>query len=443
MADNSKDPFQNGKDNQEDIQNLDNQKSKTLNVDQEEFQEKNIDEEQVDKDHTKEKEGGEESITPSRNKRKESMEKQVKMKNKEDKMVRKIVTIVVSVLVLCIVVAGISFYFYFKAGLEPLNKENKSLIQVEIPSGTTSKGIGSILEEKKVIKSGFVFSYYIKKNNLSDFKAGYYQFSPSMTLSEISALLQEGGTADPEALADAKIQIPEGYSLEQIATLIGKKTKFSKDDVLALLKDETFFNKMLKKYPQLLTSTSEVNNTRYKLEGYLFPATYNYYKKNSLESLIEQMIKASNNVMEKYYDKITQSKKSVQQTLTLASLVEKEGVTTADRQKIAQVFYNRMDKEMPLQSDISVLYALGTHKEFLSNKDTQVDSPYNLYLNKGYGPGPFNNPSEDAIMAVLNPDINVSDLYFLADTSTGKVYFAKTYEEHLKLKKQYIDDKTK
>lgn len=421
MADNPKDPFQNGNDNQEE----------------------NINEKSLDRDYIKEKEGGEEFTTPSRNKRKESMEKQAKMKSKEDKMVRKIVTIVVSVLVMCIVVAGISFYFYFKEGLEPLNKNNKSLIQVEIPSGTTSKGIGSILEDKKVIKSGFVFSYYIKKNNLSDFKAGYYQFSPSMTLSEISGLLQEGGTADPEALADAKIQVPEGYSVEQIATLIGKKTKFSKDDVLTLLKDEAFFNKMLKKYPQLLTSTSVVSNTRYKLEGYLFPATYNYYKKNSLESLIEQMIKASNNVMEKYYDKITQSKKTVQQTLTLASLVEKEGVTTVDRQKIAQVFYNRMDKDMPLQSDISVLYALGTHKEFLSNKDTQVESPYNLYLNKGYGPGPFNNPSEDAIMAVLNPDINVSDLYFLADTSTGKVYFAKTYEEHLKLKKQYIDDKTK
>ncbi len=155
------------------------------------------------------------------------------------------------------------------------------------------------------------------------------------------------------------------------------------------------------------------------------------------------MVKASDDVMSSYYQKITEEKLTVHQVLTLASLVEKEGVTDSDRQKIAQVFFNRLAQAMPLQSDISVLYALDEHKEHLSDKDTQVDSPYNLYTNKGYGPGPFNNPSEKAINAVVNPDINVSDLYFLADVETGKVYFAKTYEEHLKLKKEHIDDKEK
>ncbi len=93
---------------------------------------------------------------------------------------------------------------------------------------------------------------------------------------------------------------------------------------------------------------------------------------------------------------------------------------------------------MPLQSDISILYALGEHKEFVYNKDLEVDSPYNLYKNTGYGPGPFDNPSQEAILAVLEPTDN-DYVYFVADISTGKVYYAKTYEEHMELVEKYVN----
>ncbi len=207
-------------------------------------------------------------------------------RKKEDKMVKRIVRVVLMALIVCIIVAGFSFYSYFKAGLQPLNKNDKKLVQIEIPIGTSSKEIGNILEKDKVIKSGVVFTYYVKKNSITDFQGGFYQMSPNMTLSEITNLLKEGGTAEPEALATAKIRIPEGYSADQIATLIEKNTKFKKQEVIDLLQDQTFFNKLLAKYPELLTSASKATNVRYRLEGYLFPATYNYYKKNSLEKLI-------------------------------------------------------------------------------------------------------------------------------------------------------------
>ena len=93
---------------------------------------------------------------------------------------------------------------------------------------------------------------------------------------------------------------------------------------------------------------------------------------------------------------------------------------------------------MPLQSDISILYALGEHKEVVTIKDTEVDSPYNLYTNSGYGPGPFDNPSQEAILAVLDPTKN-ENYYFVADISTGKVYYAKTYEEHMELVEKYVN----
>lgn len=366
--------------------------------------------------------------------------KKYNSRKKENNMVKKIVLIISAVLVLTIVVAGFSFYNFFKSSLKPLNANDDKLVQVQIPIGSTSKQIGQVLENSKIIKSGLIFSYYVKMNNLSDFQAGYYQMAPNMTLDEISKSLQSGGTDEPEALADAKITIPEGYSIDQIAALFEKEAGVKQEDFLALMKDEQFFNEMAGRYPELLTSAKQAKDVRYRLEGYLYPATYNYYKENDLKDIVEQMIVKTDQVMSPYYDAIAEKKLTVQQVLSIASLVEKEGVTDEDRRKIAQVFFNRIEVDMPLQSDISILYAMDEHKVHLSNKDTQVDSPYNLYINKGTGPGPFNSPSESAITAVMNPEEN-DFVYFLADVSTGKVYYAKTYEEHLELKKEYIDDK--
>ncbi|MGX7023619.1 endolytic transglycosylase MltG [Vagococcus hydrophili] len=361
-------------------------------------------------------------------------------RKKENNMVKKIVLIISLALVLTIAVAVFSFYSYFKSSLKPLDSSNDKLVQIEIPIGSSSKEIGQVLEKSKIIKSGLVFSYYVKMNNISDFQAGYYQMAPNMTLEDITKNLQAGGTSEPEALADAKITIPEGSSIDQIAELFEKKADVKKEDFMKVIEDEKFFNKMAGKYPELLTSAKQAKDVRYRLEGYLYPATYNYYKDTSLEDIIEQMIVKTNQVMTPFYETIEQKKMTVQQVLTLSSLVEKEGSLKEDRQKIAQVFFNRIETDMPLQSDISILYAMDQHKVHLSNKDTQIDSPYNLYVNKGYGPGPFNNPSEEAISAVMSPEPN-DYIYFLADVTTGKVYYAKTYEEHLELKKEYIDDK--
>ncbi len=123
--------------------------------------------------------------------------------------------------------------------------------------------------------------------------------------------------------------------------------------------------------------------------------------------------------------------------MTLASLTENEGGSGSARRQIAGVFLNRLDVDMPIQSDISVLYALNTHKKVVTNKDLKTKSPYNLYLHTGYGPGPFSSPSLDSIKAVLNPlDRSKNYLYFVANTKTGKIYFSSTYDQHLKYVKK-------
>lgn len=357
-------------------------------------------------------------------------------RSKEDKIVNKIVLIVVIVVVFVGGILGFSAYRYVTTSLQPLDPEKTEKVAVEIPSGSSNKMIGEILEKDKIIKSGMIFNYYTKFNNLTGFQAGNYQFSPSMTLDEISAQLQQG---EGSVTSDAKVTIPEGYDIDQIGDALAKATSISKDDFLALMKDDTFFNKMHEAYPELLDSAAKAEGVRYKLEGYLFPATYDYYKGNTLEEVVTQMIDKTNTVMSKYYDQIAEKEMTVQEVLTLASLVEKEGSKEDDRKNIAQVFFNRLAVDMPLQSDISILYALGEHKELVTYEDTQVDSPYNLYVNTGYGPGPFNNPSEQSIKAVLEPTPN-NYYYFVADINTQEVYFAETYDEHMRLVEKYVNN---
>lgn len=358
-------------------------------------------------------------------------------RRKEDRVVRKIVYILTVGILIVAGILAISGYNYVNAGLKPLDKNDKKLVQVEVPSGSSNRQIGDILEDEEVIRDGMVFNFYTKFKNLTNFQAGYYQFSANMTLDQISKELQQGGSAEP--LDDAsKLTIPEGYDIDKIASLVAKKTDFKKTDFIKLMKDDKFFDELKEQYPDLLTDAGNAEDVRYRLEGYLFPATYNVHNNRSLEELVTQMVDATNQVLTPYYSQIKEQGLNVQEVMTLASLVEKEGVTPADRKKIAQVFFNRIEAQMPLQSDISILYALGEHKEVVTIKDTQVDSPYNLYVNTGYGPGPFDNPSQEAILAVLEPTEN-NYIYFVADISTGKVYYAETYEEHMKLVEKYVN----
>ena len=356
-------------------------------------------------------------------------------RQKEKKMVKKIVWSIVTILFTLLVIFGIASYQYVTSSLEPLDATSSKEIQIEVPSGSSSADISRVLEKNKVIKSASVFRFYIKLNNKTDFQAGYYLLSPSMTLEEIIKSLQQGGS--PVAFDGTKILVQEGLTIEQVAESVAKSTDYSSSDFLKKAKNAKFLMKLKEAYPKLLTSTLEAKDTKYALEGYLFPATYDFSKEMTLETVIENMVKKTDEVMQDFYPTIQEKKMTVQQVLTLSSLIEREGNSYEDRTKIASVFFNRIKADMPLQSDISVLYALNKHKEIVTYKDLEIDSPYNLYQNKGYGPGPFNNPSEDAIKATLNP-ADTNYIYFLADTKTGKVYFSRTYAEHQELVDEYI-----
>lgn len=360
--------------------------------------------------------------------------------NKNNKLfANRIVRGVLLLIVVLLVVIGIIGHHYFETAKEPLNPNSNKVIEVKVPIGSTTKQIGSILESKNVIKSGFVFDYYVKAKKYGQFKAGYYELKPSMTLKQIALKLQKGG--ESQSRSSGKVLVREGVTASQIGDVIQKNTKFKKKSFLALLNNKTFLNELKGQYPDLLGSAMDAKKVRYKLEGYLYPATYTVAKKSTLKQLVTSMVMKTDEMLKPYYAQISKNGWTVQKVLTLASLVEREGVTDSDRKKIAGVFENRLDKNMKIQSDISVLYALGKHKKTVTYKDLKVDSPYNLYTNTGVGPGPFNNPSIDSIEAVLNPtDRDKNYLYFIANIKTGKVYYSQTYGEHQKLTAKLAKD---
>ncbi|OFI50487.1 hypothetical protein BG261_01000 [Floricoccus tropicus] len=377
-------------------------------------------------------------------------------KRKQKSIASKIIATISTILLILIVIAGFLGYRFWSTSTMPLDSKNTSYKSVEIPEGSGNKLIGNILEKNGIIKSATVFQYYTKFKSSGNFKSGYYNFSPSMNLDQISDKLIEGGTEKPQDPVLGKVVIPEGYTLEQISDAITinsssddkkGKTPFTKDEFLKVISDDNFIKNMKEKYPLLMESLPEKKDVKYQLEGYLFPATYDYSDKTTVESLIEDMIFTMNTNLSPYYDQIKSNDLSVNEVLSLSALVEKEGANDEDRRKIAQVFYNRLNKDMPLQSNIAILYAEGKSGKKTTLKedatiDTNIDSPYNLYVHTGFGPGPVANPGISAIKAVMNPKAN-DYLYFVADVTTGEVHYSKTLEEHEEQVQKYVNDQIK
>ncbi|MBJ7691876.1 endolytic transglycosylase MltG [Weissella confusa] len=343
------------------------------------------------------------------------------------------------VIVILLIGAGVGGYQYYtiqkdKTDYSALNVKSKKEVQVQVKSGATASEIASELSKAKVLRSERAFMNYVTVNNVSDLKAGYYLFSPADNVKTIVKSLRQGGAAYPLNGKDT-ITVREGETIENIATEVGEKTNFTKDEFLKAVNDQDFFNSLKEAYPGLLDSevdSQQAGDIRYKLEGYLYPATYDWKTAKTVNELINQMVYQDYVQMKDKFDAIKKSGMTVHQVLTLASLVEREGIDEASRKTIAGVFENRLAINMPLQSDIATKYALDTNKTNLSNSDVQSDNPYNLYKFSGYGPGPFNNPSSQSVDAVLNPsDRDKGYLYFVANLKTGKVYYSKDYDEHL------------
>ena len=342
-------------------------------------------------------------------------------------------------------------YQYVQSSLQPIDASSKQYVTVQIPEGANVQTIGSTLEKSGLIKHGVIFAFYAKYKNYSDLKSGYYNLQKSMSTEDIIHELQKGGTAEAQEPALANLTIPEGYTIDQIAQAVGQlqgdfKEPLTAEAFLAKVQDENFISQEVAKYPSLLESLpTKESGARYRLEGYLFPATYSIKESTTVESLIDEMLAATDKNLSPYYSTIKSKNLTVNELLTIASLVEKEGAKTEDRKLIAGVFYNRLNRDMPLQSNIAILYAQGKLGQNISLAedvaiDTNIDSPYNVYKNVGLMPGPVDSPSLDAIESSIN-QTKSDNLYFVADVTDGKVYYANNQEDHDRNVAEHVNSK--
>lgn len=353
---------------------------------------------------------------------------------------------IVIALVVVLIIGAIFAFLYIRNGLQPVDEDSKETVELSIESGYSAGDIGDILEEQGIVKNGFMFELYLRLNSISSYQAGTYQMSPAMDFEQIARTL-ESGTMYEEVLY--KVPVPEGYTVEQIAEQVGNNTPASADDFMELMNDDEFIKELIAEYPDMLTEEILNEDIKYPLEGYLFPATYDITQEEpDLRLLVKNMLNATKENSYSLFTSIPQytidyegeSKDlSFHEFLTFSSLIEEEATSLADRSKIASVFLNRMASvpTMPLQTDPTVLYALGQHQDVVLYEDLEVDDPYNTYIHNGLTPGPIAAPGLESLQSTLNPS-DTNYYYFLADED-GNNYFAETYEEHLKNREDHID----
>lgn len=360
----------------------------------------------------------------------------LRLKGEDARLVRKIVFFIFLMFILVLGVIGYKVYDHVATSLQPIDPQSEENINIEIPIGSSSSTIANILEENGLIKDGRIFRFYVKFKNISDFQAGEYTLSPSLTLDEIIESLQTGKViVDPIYT----VTIPEGKSIDEIAEIYAEELPFTKEDFLEVVNDREYIEALIEQYSGLLDEVILDPDIHTPLEGYLFAATYSFYEENpSVESIVEDMLNKTVEVIQPLFEDIAAMDLTVHEALTMASLIEKESKTEEERKMISGIFYNRLKNDMLLQTDPTVLYALGEHKERVLYEDLEVDSPYNTYKYKDLPIGPISNFGVNSLEAALHPE--ESDyLYFLHDYE-GQIYYAKTLDEHNELKSIHRSD---
>ena len=353
------------------------------------------------------------------------------------------VLIIVFVIILIIGAAlGGGFLYlknWYETNLTSVNsEENGEEIEVEIASGTGTPTIAEILEKNKVIKNADAFKFYLKFNKINNLQAGKYVFNNGKE--DVKAVVDKISSGDVKD-DSIKITFVEGKTFKDFAKVISEKTNNTIDDVYNLVQNEEYINSLIEKY-WFITDEIKDEDIYYDLEGYLMPETYILKDENvTVEEIFSVMFDSEDKLLSEKENKalIDNSGLTVHQILTLASVVEKEASNKDDMPEIAGVFFNRLNSNMPLGSDVTTYYAFDINmaESDLTNKQINTENPYNTRgpnMNGKLPIGPICNPSENAILAVLNPVI--TDNYYFVSDKNGKTYFTKNYSEHNKIVNQ-------
>ncbi|MDR1496331.1 MAG: endolytic transglycosylase MltG [Clostridiales Family XIII bacterium] len=326
--------------------------------------------------------------------------------------------------VLAVAVLGAAgLWFFAETGMRPVNVADTESVKVTIPLGSGTVAIASLLKEEDLIRNETLFRLKSKLDGLDgSYKAGVYMFTRSMSMRQIMTDLAEGVKAETE-----RFTVPEGLTVAQTAETLAEAGLVDANDFIREAATGDF-----RTYRFLEDAESG-------LEGYLYPETYEVYANATARDLIDRMLAQFDKLFtEECYGKAEALGLTVNEVVTIASLIERETRVPEERALVASVIMNRMKKGMPLQIDATVQYALGEQKERLSYADLEIDSPYNTYNINGLPPGPICSPRIECVEAALNPADTDYIYYVLRPELDGRHNFTKSYDEFLKFKDAYM-----
>ena len=336
-------------------------------------------------------------------------------------------------LCVCLVVAGVvmsAWNWVDRHFFAPVDAQDANEVTFVVSSGNSLTRVANNLEEAGLIHNRTVFKYYADFLGYGQkIQAGDYKVSRSMSMQQIMELLTTG---DGNPIT-RNITIIPGWTVRDIAAYL-KEQGAIEDENAFLEMCRTGQNFSAYYYVADVLASPNAASRLYALEGYLAPDTYEVYTNATAEDIIKKLLSQTEAVFKtEYHDRAEQLGMTMDQIITMASMIEKEA-KNADFAKVSAVFHGRLQRNMTLGSDVTVKYATGVKRMSLSSADLAVNSPYNTYLYSGLPLGPICSPSAAAIQAALYPDeqfMAEGYLYFCSkDPNTGELHFSRTLEEH-------------
>ncbi len=316
-----------------------------------------------------------------------------------------------------VIVCVLAGNFQYKKIIQHPIKTNKD-IHVSVKNGDTLYSILEDLNQNGTIKNSNIIKFYIKNNKIeASVHPGKFLIPKDVTTLELIDIISTAGNEEDII----KVTMPEGFDIKSIANVLQEKGIINKEEFIESCK--TY------KLPSFIIGNE---NRNFNLEGFLFPATYELKGGMSGNAIIKLMVDKFYSAINEINKEIPIDMKELGNIIIMASIIEKEASDKNERHKVASVFYNRIEKNMKLQSCATVLYSLGKHKDKLYNSDLEVKSPYNTYLVAGLPIGPICNPGKESIKAALSP-AKTNYLYFVS-SNDGKHFFSHDYNEFLKVK---------
>lgn len=337
-----------------------------------------------------------------------------------------IIISVILVVVLVSMIYGYSQYKIYQDEYQGTESTEGEDVIVVIPEGATTKQIAKILKEKGLIQFPSAFVKRVKESEYrGSLQPGEFTLNTGMSTQEMIEIL---GHVEKTKEIKATLTIPEGFSIEQIAKRVESEGLFTEEEFLDAVQENTYSYDFLDSIPEGV-------NVTYRLQGFLFPATYDIYDDTTAHDLVDMMLKKFSEV----YDADMRNQAAALnytafEMVTRASIVEREAKLDEERPIIAGVINNRLEEGMMLQMCPTVLYPITNglyDKSEVTYDDLEVDSLYNTYKYTGLPVGPICNPGQVSMEAVLNPAQHNYLYYHVDNEETGSHIFTETYQEHV------------